>query len=292
MISFEKPTVENILSQVHTGLGLDISKNHTGVCLYERGTISTYGFSIDYNKEDPYSEYRMRLDLRVKLEKILQGKHLDIIVVEDVYAGENFDTVRKLLALNTVIDELIVTGVVSCTTFLRLNEPQWLKHFRKIYKTKVRLKSKEETQEILSYLEFPFYIQNKSLTSTKKKDIFFEDICDATAMLIGGVLSLSIETKPHKIKLSNIKLEYLEHIGDTCFSKDKRIAKADPIKVDLDYNNIEDSILELVANNKANVLYGVLPTNKLGVFGLKHNFTFYESEEPVLIFYLKQKLKL
>ena len=44
----------------------------------------------------------MRRDLKVKLSEIVVGRDFEVCIVEDVYGGENFDTVRKLLNLNTV----------------------------------------------------------------------------------------------------------------------------------------------------------------------------------------------
>ena len=181
MVKYEKPTVESLLKTIPSGIGLDIAKNHSGIFIWDNGKMEKYGFALDeYEKNDPFAEYKMRRQIKQKLSEIVRGRYFEHCIVEDVYAGENFDTVRKLLALNTVIDELIFERVLTINKFYRWNEPKWSKATRSIYKQRGRLKSKFETQGLLEYLEYDFLLEHKDAKRAKKGEVVFEDICEAS----------------------------------------------------------------------------------------------------------------
>ena len=291
IVKYEKPTVLSLFKTIPSGIGLDIAKNHSGICIWNGESIEQYGFALDdFDKKDPFAEYKMRRQFKQKLSEIIRGRYFEHCIIEDVYGGENFDTTRKLLALNTVIDELIFEHCCTVNKFYRWNEPKWSSATRSIYKQRGRLKSKIETQGLLEYLEYDYYLKHKDDKSAVKKEIFFEDICDATAMLLAVVanetLNLNI-AKQSSIKMSDIKMIYLEDTMDTYSCSDKRVNEEGFISVDLDYRNIEKSIVNQVSQHPNDVLCAFLPSSKLGVFGLKHKFTFYDSEEGYLLFYKK-----
>lgn len=290
-VKYEKPTVLSLFKTIPSGIGLDIAKNHSGICIWNGESIEQYGFALDdFDKKDPFAEYKMRRQFKQKLSEIIRGRYFEHCIIEDVYGGENFDTTRKLLALNTVIDELIFEHCCTVNKFYRWNEPKWSSATRSIYKQRGRLKSKIETQGLLEYLEYDYYLEHKDDKPAVKKEIFFEDICDATAMLLAVVanetLNLNI-AKQSSIKMSDIKMIYLEDTMDTYSCSDKRVNEEGFISVDLDYRNIEKSIVNQVSQHPNDVLCAFLPSSKLGVFGLKHKFTFYDSEEGYLLFYKK-----
>lgn len=301
--SLEKPTVINILKTVPSGIGLDIAKNHTGIVIWNGVSVETYGFYLtEYDKLDYFGEYKMRREFKKKLTEIVKGKHFEYCIVEDVFGGDNFDTVRKLLALNTVMDELIFENVCTVGTFVRWNETKWAAATRTIYKQKGKLKSKIETQGLLEYLEFDFYLKYKDYPETDaqskktglptKKELFFEDICDACGMLLGLVIAHNYElniTKSSLVRLSDIKMLYVDYIEDTYMINDKRVQEEGFIILDdFDCKHIEDSIKQAVATHPHDVLCVELPPNKLGRFGIKHNFTFFTEGEGYLIFYNKK----
>ena len=291
IVKYEKPTVLSLFKTIPSGIGLDIAKNHSGICIWNGESIEQYGFALDdFDKKDPFAEYKMRRQFKQKLSEIIRGRYFEHCIIEDVYGGENFDTTRKLLALNTVIDELIFEHCCTVNKFYRWNEPKWSSATRSIYKQRGRLKSKIETQGLLEYLEYDYYLEHKDDKPAVKKEIFFEDICDATAMLLAVVanetLNLNI-AKQSSIKMSDIKMIYLEDTMDTYSCSDKRVNEEGFISVDLDYRNIEKSIVNQVSQHPNDVLCAFLPSSKLGVFGLKHKFTFYDSEEGYLLFYKK-----
>lgn len=288
----EKPTVISLLKTIPSGIGLDISKNHTGIFIWNGETTEEYGFALEpYEKDDYFAEYKMRRDFKNKLSEIVNGRYFEYCIVEDVYGGDNFDTVRKLLALNTVMDELIFDRVCSVGNFVRWGETKWASMTRHIYKQRGKLKSKIETQGILEFLEYDFYLKNKDLSNPDKKSIFFEDICDACAMLLGVVIQENLNislAKQSSVKLSDIKMVYIENLEDTYAHRDVRISEEGFIGVDLNLRHLESSIINNIKTHPNDVLCAFIPVDKLGVFGMKHKFTFYESGEGYLLFYKKR----
>lgn len=289
----EKLTVLNIFKTIKSGIGLDISKNHTGIVIWNGETIETYGFAIeDYDKSDYFAEYRMRRDFKGILTQIVQGRTFEYCIVEDVYSGENFDTVRKLLALQTVIDELIFEHVCVVDHFARMLQVEWSKYTRQIYKQNGRLKSKVETQALLEHLGFEFYMQHKDDSDSRKKEIFFEDICDACAMLVGLIVKNSTENtvaKAQTLHLKDIKMYYVEHKEDIHKLRDKRLKTLDLDEVkEVEITKaIEKNMISYCMQDKDNVMCAEIPVDKLGVFGQKHKFNFYVSGKGYLFFYCK-----
>lgn len=290
-LDIQKPTVESILSTVKSGIGLDIAKNHTGICIWENNKVVLEGFELGhYDPSDYFAEYRLRAEFKNKLREVVGGKSFEFGIVEDVYGGDNFDTTRKLLALNTVIDELIFEGVCSVKNFVRWNATKWMSYFRKIYKTPVKLKSKLETQAILEYLNFDFYIRNKDLSNPEKEAIYFEDKCDATGMLCGMIMKYNLEknlSKATPVKFSDLKLYYFEDLEEVYSCRDAKVREACLTPVKINTRAIESSIINAVRSSPNDVFCSYLPVAKLGTFGMKHKFKYYNSGEGYLIFYKK-----
>lgn len=283
-------STETLLSGIKSGVGLDIAKNHSGVTIWDNGEIQRYGFELDtYDNSDPFAEYRMRLSLKEKLKDLLGGKHFQHCVIEDVYGGENFDTVRKLIALNTVIDELIFEGIVKVDSFYRWKEPVWLKYFRKIYKVKGSPKAKIETQRILEYMNDSFYMKNKDLSDSKKKEIFFEDICDSTAMLCAVVMYLKEDKveKDKQLSLKDIQMYYIEYEDYYLEIEDDRIRLEQYYYADPHFRNLENKILSEARNHPDEVICMDLPVSRLGTFGLKNKLSYFESGDGCLLWYRK-----
>lgn len=281
---------ESFFRQIKSGIGLDVAKNHTGVVIWNGETVETFGFAIkEYDKTDYFAEYRMRKAFKDELVKIVRGREFEYCIVEDVYGGDNFDTVRKLLALNTVIDELIFEGTCFVDHFVRWTEPVWMKAFRSIYRQKGKLKSKVEVQGILEFLEFPFYMEHKD--DENKEDIFFEDICDAAGMLFAVIADKLFQiniAKQSSVKMSDVKMFYVNTIEDTYGIRDKRVESEGFIAVSLEGRNLEKAILLQIQGHPDDVMCAFLPSSKLGVFGTKHKFQFFDSDEGWLVFYKKR----
>lgn len=287
-----KPTLVSMLKTIPSGLALDVAKNHTGVVHWDGQTVHRDGFAIDeYDKADPFAEYKMRRQFKSKLSEIVSGLSVQYCVIEDVFGGENFDTVRKLLALQTVIDELIFEHVLFVDKFFRWNEPKWSALTRTIYKQRGKLRSKVETQGILEYLEDEFVLAHKGDSEKAKRDLFYEDICDATGILLAVVASEIMQinvVRSSGLKLSQVKMYYVEDLIDTYSHKDRRVREEGFISVELDYRNLEKSITAQASLHPDDVMCALLPSSKLGVFGVQQKFTFYDSDESYLLFYNKK----
>ncbi len=305
-LKLERPTVVSILKDAFkSGLAIDAAKDHTGICIFENDTVTTYGFALDEidQEKDMHWEYRMRLDFKNKLASYIEGKYFDVIVIEGCYGGKNFDTVRKLLALNTVIDELIFDNRVFCREFYRVSEPTWMSHFRKIFKTQPGMDVKAETQQILEYLNFDFYMENKDnpngdrdadkLGVQSKTSIFFEDRCDATGQLL-SIAVMKAHTSPEtetkkEYKFSDIKFEYINMpVPELSFIKDKIMLANKPQTVVLNTRNIKQSMLDAIYIYPDSVCIAEIKPSKLGVFGLNYNLPFYDDDEGWLVFYNKK----
>lgn len=297
-----RPTVEGLLKTIKSGIGIDAAKLHTGICIWDGQKVETYGFRLnEYDKDDPFAEYKMRRDFKNKLLEYVDGKTFQVCIIEDCYGGENFDTVRKLLAIQTVIDELIFEKRVFVDEFYRKKEPVWFSNFRKIYKVAKGYDSKIETQMILEYLNFDFYMQYKDYPDraddAKKRDLptkssfFFEDRCDATAQLLSIAMEKitnqgRVSEKP--ISFADIKVYYLNAPVLT-FSNDKVLKVTDkPRTVKLNTRNLQQSIIDCVKSFPDDVMIAEVPVDKLGVFGVKQKFTFYSDGEGWIVFYKKR----
>lgn len=123
-IELENP---NLLFLPKSGrfLGLDISESSTGICIYSDGTKFTTNFSLNLPEKSVFEEVLLRRCLKSNLSRYISGKVFDVIVIEDVFQGINAETTRKLYALNTAIDEMILDGEVECKKFLRVSNQTW-----------------------------------------------------------------------------------------------------------------------------------------------------------------------
>ena len=287
-----KPTVLSLFKTIQSGIAFDIAKNHTGICIWNGENIERYGFSLsEFDKSDYFSYYKMRRELKQKICDIVKGRYFEFCIVEDIYGGENFDTVRKLAELNTVPDEIIFDRTIIVNNFVRWKPSEWMSKTRTLYKQRGKLKSKIETQGILEYLEDEFLLSNKDKSKSEKDAIYYEDICDATAMLLGVVAQKNADlslAKSSSVKLNDIKMVYVDDILDSYGSSDTRVSSEGFIEVDLDYRNIEKSLVKFASTYPNDVLCAMLPSSKLGNFGLKHHFEFFDSEESYLFFYNKK----
>ena len=161
-------------------LGLDISISSTGICLYKDGIKTTANISLDYKEGNSHAEVLLRRQLKNDLLELIDGLDFEVIVIEDVFEGINPDTTRKLYALNTAIDELILDGNISCNQFERVPNTLW-KSWLSVVDTNGVYKGFKDKQKIQGYL--------KILGVEEGEDKGFQDRLDATGMLLGYLLS-------------------------------------------------------------------------------------------------------
>lgn len=120
--------IEDIIPTTGYYMGLDISKTSTGITVFQNGefTWDSFGLNID-DPSSVHSEALYRRALRDELLERIDGMQFEVIVVEDVYAGVSATTSRLLYSLNTVIDDLILDGKISCKVFERVQNGAWKK---------------------------------------------------------------------------------------------------------------------------------------------------------------------
>lgn len=124
--TYESITYYDLIPKTGYHLGLDLSKNSTGITVISNGEYESYNFTLkEVPKEERFSELLYRRQLYDYLKGSFEGCHFQTIVVEDVHAGVDPTVTRLLYSLNTVIDELIYDGYIDCDNFVRANNKSW-----------------------------------------------------------------------------------------------------------------------------------------------------------------------
>lgn len=196
----EKP----VITEKGYFLGLDISEMSTGVCIYSNGIRKTYNFSVNSAENSCFGEVLLRRCLKENLRKLISGSSFDVVIVEDVFQGINPLTTRKLYALNTAIDEMILDGEVSCEKFFRVSNQTWKSWLFKL-DTDGCLKGMNDKLKIETCL---------GMLGITEKGSGFQDRLDATGMIVGYLLNpeeaeKSINQKKKKrVSVSDIVVAY------------------------------------------------------------------------------------
>lgn len=287
----------NIMTLLNgTAITLDIAPLHTGVVIWNGSSFEEYYFHLSHKEGmkdeslSPMWAIKQRRVFKKHLEEIVKGRSFDYCLVEGVYGGENYSTTVQLLNLNTVIDELMLDRVCTIKTFYRERQTVWSKDMRLIYKQKNKPTSKVEVQNFLDYMNCSYYLKHKNDTEKQKAIECFEDICDSYGMLFSIVAKLKFATtveKKKRIRFSDIKLLYVEDSEEVYSSRDKVFSSGDFEPVNLDFRNIEKSLLGYIEQFPDKLLCAYLPPSKLGIFGTKHHLEFFcnEDDEGWLYFY-------
>lgn len=219
-LSFDFPSESNLIPKVGSYLGLDISEGSTGICLYENGEKIRANISLTTPENDTFREVKARRELKTYLSELIEGKQLDLIIIEDAFQGVNPKTTRLLYALNTAIDEMILDGICTCEKFKRVSNKEWKGWLFKIdSEGKFKgLNDKIRIQECLNIL------------GVTEEGEGFQDRLDACGILLGYFLCQS---------------EILEKEAK---KKKKRVSFED---VDFDYQPDEDLALEYVRKERS-----------------------------------------
>lgn len=165
----------SIIPKVGIFLGLDISEASSGVCLYKNGEKVLANISLETSEREDFFEVKLRRELKGYLLEFIDGNILDLVIIEDAYQGINPSTTRKLYALNTAIDELILDGQVECKKFLRVSNGTWKSWLYALdtENTYKGLKDKVRIEKCLGIIGI--HEEGKG----------YQDRLDATGMLIG-----------------------------------------------------------------------------------------------------------
>lgn len=265
--------VADIIPKQGNYLGLDISKNSTGICLIQNGekvtgniTLSKELIDIKNSKDWCFQEVLLRRLLKKYLSEVIQGINFDVIIIEDAFSGENPKVVRMLYALNTAIDEMILDGVCTCKEFRRVSNGSW-KHW---------LWKELDKEGVLTGLNDKVKIQRclSKIGIDEGTSEGFQDRLDATGMLIGYFLNkdeILEDDTSSGVKVSWSQLDFAFEI-DEFFIYDGREWLHDLPVVYIKLNKVtKKAILEEV--NKApsclfitdDLVYLGLMADKLGV---------------------------
>lgn len=202
-LNIEKPTIFNIIPKEGLYLGLDISKNSTGIAYIENGEYIGGNIVLD-KQTGVHKEVLLRRNLKGYLEELVKGKEFDVIVIEDAFVGDNPEVVRLLFALNTAIDELLLDGICSCKSFIRVNNQQWKSWLYTIDDNGIS-KGYKDKEKIKICLD---------LLGVQDEGDGYQDRLDSLGMVIGyflkgNVLDTGNGLEKHKkVRLSDIEASY------------------------------------------------------------------------------------
>lgn len=185
---FTNKTANQVLNEYTCTLGLDISRNSTGVALYQNGIMQVYRIHLNakYDKDNSMWESEMKKEFRDDLMKLVKDKEFDLVVIENTINGCNAITNKELTLLNTVFDDLVVEGVckVKKENFIRPFPNVWRKALKDLAGNASATNTKELVEKLLHRLGYMFVLDRQDESSKAKKEIGYYDICDATGMLI------------------------------------------------------------------------------------------------------------
>lgn len=196
----ESKDIFSIIPKKGSYLGLDISKNSTGISLVEDGNLLQGNIVLEPEK-GVHKEVLLRRQLSRYLRELLEGKKLDVVVIEDVFIGENASTSRTLFALNTAIDELILDGICEVKDFVRVSNKLW----------KSKIFTLDTTRASKGYNDKERINYCLGLLGVKDSGDGFQDRLDSLGLLVsyfieGGILDEGINNI--KVRFSDIEASY------------------------------------------------------------------------------------
>lgn len=266
----EKPSVEGILGlTMKSGLGLDISKNSTGVAIYKDGVLKTYQVIPEFDEEDDLRYYYMVKSLEDDFSTLVEGCHFDIIAIEDAIQGVNFHTDRLLILLNSVIDRLIGEGKVTCDYFRRIENTKWKKWLRTLRPVKKYETDKIEIENTMLYLGYDFALDGQNLSKSEKEKMGYQDQLDAIGVLIGA----GLERLNSKGTVSKSKKQFKQHVELYSSLEDIRKKYKNEVVTEINLKgNLKSAVSNFFKNlpisKKMNKYYFV--TDSIGTLGLEY----------------------
>ena len=246
-------------------LGLDISETNTGICMYRNGEKMGANAYLE-SKDGDFYEVRLRRELKECLKEVVSNITFDVIIVEDAFQGVNPMVTRKLYAINTAIDELILDGVCGCKKFLRVNNKLWKSWLFSI-DTEGLYKSMEDKERIENCLRL--------LGVYEEHDDGYQDRLDSCGMLLGYFLKKDeIEKSTYKktfkkVSMSDVEFAYEEDIE--AIKLDAGYGQRDIVCMYLDEKRMSESLILSKLTELPNVIYITNNKVNLGLLGNKIN---------------------
>lgn len=275
-VKIDRVSVYSLLSYFDSAIGLDISKRSTGCVIWYNGVLEKHQIKLSDNinlNDNPFAEELMRREFRDKLLEIIDGRNFQYGVAENVFGGENFDTVRKLLALNTVFDGIILDEKCLVEHYYKKPNKEWKKYLGKIVHIDGAPTDKFRIQQIMEYLEFDYYLKNKDLSDSEKEEKGFQDILDATGLLcsLSVELNSNIENKKKSLVPFN-KLNIKYYDSEDEFEYDGRMSRVHDLGVTLvtcdNIKDIKKFIVNTVNDDISKAYLIEVPNERLGYFAL------------------------
>ncbi len=250
-------------------LAIDPSLGSSGVCEICEGVRHSLNYTVTIDDKSPFREVLARRDLKKFLSENFGKVEYNLIMIEDAFQGVNPDTTRKLYAINTAIDELILDGVIRCKKFLRVNNGVWKRWLFTVDKSNQYslLKDKLRIQACLELL------------GIKEDGRGYQDKLDSTGMLIGYFLVGQYEEvakKKLKVSKSDLCFAY-EESEDFITDMVRQERGVDDLSITMYCHGNKSITLEFV---KDCIVNSESPTDV------------FISEEPVVVGYLLKTLGL
>lgn len=169
-MKIEKLNYKEFLKYEPTFLSLDISVRSTGWVLSIDENI-TWG-TKSLKAED---ELGRRLEFRAFLIDLIGSKHIPVVMVEDVYGGVNFKTVKGLIQLNTIVDDLKADKLILVDDIKRIDNKKWKMYLKQAanYKLGTKKNDKEMVKGCLNKLGFDLEAK--------------QDVYDSLGMAVGVI---------------------------------------------------------------------------------------------------------
>lgn len=189
-ISLEVLNIDNIIPKNGLFLGLDISKDSSGITYIENGERITGNIVLEDTK-GAHKEVLLRRALKEDLRELIKGKDFDVIIIEDAFVGENAETVRMLFALNTAIDEMLLDGECSTKVFVRVSNKLWKSWLCKSIDTEGVTTGLNDKEKIRICLE---------MIGVVEEGKGCQDRLDSTGLLVSYFLKGNEEVKEGKLE--------------------------------------------------------------------------------------------
>lgn len=270
----ESASYKDILAYEKNAIAFDISVNSTGYFIYEDGKITydTYKLQSD-NLQGRRAEFRDFIRV------MINTKEFDLIVIEDVIAGNNFKTTQGLIQLNSIIDDMMFYGVIKQSPIVRVGNTTWKKYLRELGDKNLEIKGMKDKEEIRRHLNKLGFDEDVP-----------QDIYDALGMLVGVIAVKHGVIQEHKRVSKKIENDILKfkvkkfYDGTEASKFAKKIATNNNAEIrwlldkDID-KSLKETVKRIVDNEGEDIVFCVQASMfKLGAVGVK-----FEIEEGDII---------